>query len=116
MSNDKKTVSDTRPDPMQPIPVELIKFVASTDLTKKSGASGLQTELFVNKASRRITYLPWMRHFKIEYFEIVGRDDQAVDYVHESRVNNWRAADRATAEAAYQEWLAAREKMASEAA
>lgn len=90
MSDDKKP----RTDGPNAIPVLLLKFSEPIDLPRKPGASGLKTEVAVNKPSYDISYLPWMRHFQINYREVDGRDGSTEVFVHESKVKCWEPMPR----------------------
>ena len=77
------------PNPREPIAVRVVAFVspqdgpglnvASSCTARKSGED--------NRNGHEIVYLPWMRHFRLDYCE-VGKPKKTA-FVHEQRVQWW---------------------------
>lgn len=81
------------------IPVGNMRFVGPTDLQggndSSFGCPGKKlSEFFYSDGKRRggsgfvVEYLPWMRHFKIDYYGKV-EDPVKTRYVHETQVRAW---------------------------
>lgn len=85
----EKNATTRAGDGREPIAVLLLKFSEPIDLPKKATASGVQTDRQVNRAGYELYYLPWMRHFLVQFHEIEGREGSKDVYVHESKVKCW---------------------------
>lgn len=89
----------SKQDNRDEVAIASIRFASPTDFKTKPAADGLTAvprEKAVGPDGKRIpgqaqfviTYLPWFRHHRVEYFE-PSNAVPVVKYVHEARVKSW---------------------------
>lgn len=84
-----KPTQSSNADGRVEMPVAVLKFTGSTDVPGDDARSSLKSGGATNQRRWNITYLPWMRHHRIEYFEANKDKPTKVGYVHESSVRTW---------------------------
>lgn len=57
-----------------------------------AAASSCRTNAQENRAGHVIQYLPWLRHFRIEYRPLQGQGEVEAGMIHESRIMWWEPA------------------------
>lgn len=84
-----RAVATERPEP-EPLPVAYLRFVrpmSAAGLNVASSASDCVHSK--QKQSRlRLYYLPWMRHFRVEFARDPGTAPD-VSFIHEAEVMSW---------------------------
>lgn len=94
-----RTPPRSKQDSRDEVAVGMIRFVTTTDFKTKPAADGLTgvaREKVIGPDGKRIpgsaqfviTYLPWFRHHRIEFFE-PSKEEPVTRYVHEGRVKSW---------------------------
>jgi hypothetical protein len=80
-------------DGRKPIPVRVMRFNIPMDALGLSVASSVSDRETKSAASKhRLQYLPWMRHFRLEFSPGNGKPEQ-ISLIHESHVKSWDPAE-----------------------
>lgn len=72
----------------EPLAVRLVRFREPMDAPGLSVASSCTASDQSNRKRHSIQYLPWMRHFRIEFFP-GGEGATQVAYIHEAHIKSW---------------------------
>lgn len=73
-----------------PVQVRVLRFAAPMDAIGLSVASSCSSTRTDNRSKHVVTYLPWLRHFRLEFDAGDGRPQ--VSMVHETQVKSWDPA------------------------
>ncbi len=86
--------SNPTPSQPEPIKVRVLRFVAPMDahgLSVASSASDCENSKAGRLSRLRIAYMPWLRHFRLEYDPGDG-SERRVSMIHETQVKSWDPA------------------------
>ncbi len=67
----------------------VLKFVAPTDVPGNDSTSSCKSGGRLNEKRWEIAYLPWIRHFRVNYFPPNATTPHTIAHVHETRVSIW---------------------------
>ncbi len=95
MSNDKQPAPQKQPGRPEATRVKRITFITAMNIPgaqmPRTLAGALEGDA-TNRARYIITFEPWMRHHRIEWYEPNKTIPSQVLNVHETRVESWEAA------------------------